>query len=385
MRAIIGHSDDVDSEDAIREVLERCRERLGDDTPKAGLLFMSVDYDHAVVLDAIAEAWPGLPLIGATSDGEVSSDGGFRMDSVLLTLLCGDFEAYAGVGRELSANIDGAVDAALSVLPAGVEPVLALTTFAPSTDAGEVIRQFDARIPTARCPLFGGLSGDHREMARMAEFCGSEVLRDSLPILFLAGNVKASCGIGSGWIPTGPTYTVTKTDGHILQELDGNPALDVYHKYYGPVPDGHLGEYPLAVSTNGRDGPWQLRAVFGTDSETGYVRLAAGVPEGATLRMTEAVAEGVLSGTIHSIQEAIDRFAGQPEVALLFTCAARKWLLGSRAHEEIETVMRSLPAVAGADLGLAGLYVFGEIAPAAEREASSLHNETCVTVLLGAA
>ena len=69
MRAVIGHSDDVDEEDAIAEVIAQCREALAGEPPKAGMLFMSAEYDHQLVLDAIAEAWPDLPLIGSTSDG----------------------------------------------------------------------------------------------------------------------------------------------------------------------------------------------------------------------------------------------------------------------------------------------------------------------------
>lgn len=385
MRAVIGHSDDVDARDAIQAVIEQCQAQLEGEVPKAALLFMSAEYEHQEVLDAIAETWPGVPLIGSTSDGEVSSREGFVMDSVLLTLLCGDIEAHSGVGYDLSLDIPKSVDDALSGLPRGVRPRLALTTFAPSTDAAEVIRQFDQRVPTTTCPLLGGLSGAHRELIRMAEFHGQEVLTDSLPILFLSGDIRASWGIGSGWLPQGRSYEITSSSANIVKEIDGEPAAHVYVKHYGEVSDGKLGGYPVAVSVSGPDGPWELRAVFGTDQEAGELRLAAGVPEGALLRMTEAVVEGVLSGTMHSIREALARFRGQPEVALLFTCAARKWLLGSRAEEEIQTVLQALPGALGSHVDLAGLYVYGEIAPSSANTPSRLHNETCITVLLGAA
>lgn len=385
MRAIIGHSDDVETSDAIDDVIRQCRDRLGGGTPKAGLLFMSVDYEHQVVLDAIARAWPGLPVIGASSDGEVSSHAGFTMDSVLLTLLCDDqVDVHLGLGHNLSQDIDAAVAQALGAIPAGETPSLALTTFAPSTDASEVLRAINRRLPGIPCPVVGGLSGDHREFSRMLEFCGTEVLHDSLPILFLTGDITVSWGIGSGWEPIGEFREITRSAGHIIQEIDGAPALDVYKLYYGEVSQGSLGEYPLAVYEDGADAEWSLRAVLGTDAETGEVRLAGGVAPGSRVRMTEVVTDGILSGTMESVRQAAKRYPGkQPELALLFTCAARKWVLGSRAESELDSVLSELPKLGFGELDLAGLYVFGEIAPPQDGGESCLHNETCITVLIG--
>ncbi|MCB9513867.1 MAG: hypothetical protein H6694_06105 [Candidatus Latescibacteria bacterium] len=117
--------------------------------------------------------------------------------------------------------------------------------------------------------MVGGLSNDHREFSRMIEFCGTEVLHDSLPILFLTGDITVSWGIGSGWEPIGEFREITRSAGHIIQEIDGAPALDVYKLYYGEVSQGSLGEYPLAVYEDGADAEWSLRAVLGTDAETG--------------------------------------------------------------------------------------------------------------------
>lgn len=36
-----------------------------------------------------------------------------------------------------------------------------------------------------------------------------------------------------GWKPLGPERIATSTDGHILREIDGRPALDLYKEYLG--------------------------------------------------------------------------------------------------------------------------------------------------------
>ncbi|ANM30964.1 hypothetical protein ABI59_17350 [Acidobacteria bacterium Mor1] len=384
MRAIVSHSDAVDSTDAIETIINECRERLGGERPAAGLIYMSVDYDHSAILAAIDEAWPGLPLIGASSDGELSSEAGFKMDSVLLTLIAGEeIEACVGLGRNLSADVERACTEATSCVAGRERPALALTTFAPTTSANQVLAQLDADLDSAQCPVLGGLSGDHREFSRMMEFCGTEVLTDSLPVLYLFGDIEASWGIGSGWFPIGASHQVTRSSGHIVQEIGGRPATELYRDYYGSLPMDSLGEYPLAVYASEKVDSWTLRAILSADEQSGELRFAGDVPEGSYVRMTEVLPEGILSGTTESMRQAVERFGdGAPELALLFSCAARKWVLGTSAEREIAVARDALPAGAP-DLAVAGLYVYGEIAPVQTGKPADFHNETCVTVLLG--
>ncbi|MCB9513866.1 MAG: hypothetical protein H6694_06100 [Candidatus Latescibacteria bacterium] len=58
-------------------------------------------------------------------------------------------------------------------------------------------------------------------------------------------------------------------------------------------------------------------------------------------------------------------------------------MLGSRAESELDSVLSELPKLGFGELDLAGLYVFGEIAPPQDGGESCLHNETCITVLIG--
>lgn len=381
MQAHIGHSDDPDSVDAIQEVISQIVGKLGDEDPKAGLLFCSVEYDHGDILDAIQARWPGLPLVGASSDGEMSSKLGFREDSVLLTIFSGDeLRVHSGVGRDLSQGIDAAVAAATEGA-VELKPRLCLTTFAPSTDATAVIGSLGRALGDARCPVLGGLSGDHREFSRTCEFYGGEVLTDSIPVLLIEGELEVSWGIGSGWFPFGDEMTVTKSAGNVVMEINGMAATDVYRERFGEMPPESLGEYPLALM-DGDD--WNLRAILGRDDTEGALRFAGTVPEGAIVRFTEVLEEGLLSGSEAALISALDRFNGEsPEVALVFTCAARKWVLGSEAERELDLLKAVAEDRGLVDMALAGLYCFGEIAPMGGGANSGFHNETCVSVVLG--
>jgi len=72
LKIAIGHSDDIDSIDAVETVLEQCKTSLNGYTAQAGILFSSIDQDFQLIIDKINEAHPEIELIGCTTDGEFS-------------------------------------------------------------------------------------------------------------------------------------------------------------------------------------------------------------------------------------------------------------------------------------------------------------------------
>jgi hypothetical protein len=75
---------------AISEVLEQIYCTLAGLSPKAGILFTAIDFDHTLVLHRIVEAFPEIVLIGGTTDGEMSSILGFEQDALTFMVLCSD-------------------------------------------------------------------------------------------------------------------------------------------------------------------------------------------------------------------------------------------------------------------------------------------------------
>jgi hypothetical protein len=224
MKALTLQTQEIDAATAVAELIALATEQLAGDAPVAAFLFASTDYDHQTLLDAIAEQWPGLPLVGGSTDGEISNSG-FAADSVLLTILAGKgLRARTGLGRNLSLDTNRAITEALQ--SRGPDTRLCWTVFAPTSNSTAVVRRLQNELGS-KCPVVGGLTGDHREYTRMVEFCGREVLTDSLPVMFLEGDFFVSCGIGTGWFPIGEPKVVTKSDGHWIREIGGRPALEL--------------------------------------------------------------------------------------------------------------------------------------------------------------
>ncbi len=61
-KAISAFSDDIDSEDAIGEILADCDRQLRGMIPAAGLLFSGTEFEHQVVLDRITQHFQDIQL-----------------------------------------------------------------------------------------------------------------------------------------------------------------------------------------------------------------------------------------------------------------------------------------------------------------------------------
>ena len=98
----VGHSDDIDGDDAAQAILEQCRAALHGATPAAGILFAAYDAEVAPVLRAVHRAFPGIELIGSTSSGEMSSVLGYREDSIMLAVFAtDDVDITAGIAMDV--------------------------------------------------------------------------------------------------------------------------------------------------------------------------------------------------------------------------------------------------------------------------------------------
>ncbi len=380
IKTAIGHSEDPDSLAAIQEVVAQCHQTLTDQRPQAGILFAGIDFDHELILQRIHQAFPDIALIGGTTDGEISSQLGFQQDSVTLMLLCSDrIEFSAGIGTDLSHDPQRAVQHAVKHAQAPLSKMarLCLTTPESLTIAPQTIVKHLQEVLGPHIPIFGGATGDQWRYQQTYQFCGTHVFSDAVPILLLAGEFCFSYGAVSGWTPISQAGIVTKSHGPVVYEIDGQPALDFYRRYLGnlsPTP-----EYPLAVFAPEGNDFW-LQGCVAYDLEVGSATFFAHIPEQAIVKLTKASCDEILAASRVSFMNALESYPGtMPEVALFFSCGARRYLLGTRTQEEHQLIHTCLPH----PIPYIGIYSYGEIAPAGYNSTSRIHNMTFVTLLLG--
>ena len=380
-KVAIGHSDDVDTRDAIGAVLEQCRDVLNGLPAKAGLLFASIDQDFELILKKINETYPGIELIGCSTDGEFSSTLGFAEDSIALTLFHSDrCEWKAGVGYDISKDPLVSIEEAVkAVMPDPArEPKLCIVTPESLTASGDSIVDGLRKQLGDNTPVLGGTAGDQLRLKKTYQFYRDQVLSDAAPFLLFFGPILLSFGVESGWEPIGEKGKATRVKNNILYQIDGKPATEYYQHYLKIDLSEVVSEYPLAVYVTDTEN-YYLRNPLYFNQEDGSIFFLGDIPPGASVQITHVERDGIINATGASITQAQENYPGsKPSIAVCFSCAGRKLVLGTRAHEEVELLQKKC-----SDLEVLGFYAYGEIAPLSLNTPSRFHNETFISLLLG--
>lgn len=382
-KVFVSQSDDVDTEDAIDEVLEDIKEQLNDLKPKAGLLYCGIDFDHQLILDEIYKEWPNLHLIGATTDGEFGSHSGFLEDSISFTLFVSDkIEIASGLGLNFNEDVyapGNAVEGATKKLKQ--EPALCITNPEAINANGDGVLALLKETLGNKFPIYGGLSADQWRFNKTYQFYNNQVLSNSIPILLFAGALNYSSSAKVGWSPIGDPAIINRSKDNIVFEIDNMTAKEFYTKKIGDiVPSGDI---PLAIlDENGKHK--YLRASIMNFEEDGSLAFLGNVPQGSLVQLCHAQSESLLRGCDDSIKSAIENYPkeSQPEVALCFSCAGRHQILGTRTKEETDVIKSHFEEK---NISFSGFYTYGEIGSNNTDTETHFHNETFITLLIGEA
>ena len=196
---------------------------------------------------------------------------------------------------------------------------------------------------------------------------------------------------GLGWFPVGIAKKVTKSVGNIVFELDGQPALQAYERFLGKhaerLPAVGV-EYPLGLLRSDSDseegGDFLCRATMGVDREAGAIIFAGDVPEGSLVKMTIGNEGDIIRAASHAAQTAMEKLQKddptfKPQAIFMYSCMARKIVLGTRTDEEVMAVKETV----GEHVPIIGFYTYGEYCPMGECEISCFHNETAALTIIG--
>lgn len=354
--------------------------------PDACWLFCAPAQDLNALVQGVYEAIGQRPLIGCTTDGEISNSG-FSTGSAVLGGLVTDqlvFEmaAVQGIGRDSE-------QAGRDLASAFSDAVRYVQLFSDGvTGNGSAILRGMASFFAADVPVSGGTAGDGGHFLQTWQFQGDRVFSDAAVAIGFSGNLKLGTGVKSGWTPIGLPKKVTRATGNVLYELNGESALSVYERFLGrhahKLPAVGV-EYPLGLVDPhaGSDGSDNLllRATMSVDRQAGTIRFAGEVPEGSMVYLTCGDRSAILAATEKATCLAIeDLGAGtQPALVFFYSCMARKALLGGRAREEIDRVRAHIPP----EVPVLGFYTYGEYCRPGPQRPSVLHNETATLAVIG--
>ncbi|SHJ93632.1 Uncharacterized conserved protein, contains FIST_N domain [Maribacter aquivivus] len=228
--------------------------------------------------------------------------------------------------------------------------------------------------------LSGGLCGDDDRFERtLASYNENPKEGEIIAIGFYGDTLEITSSNYGGWTTFGPERIITKSEGNLLFELDGKPALDLYKTYLGEkadeLPKSAL-LYPLSVKVTDDAEPL-VRTILNIDEVENTMTLAGDVPEGARVQLMMSSVDDIANGAFHAAELAMSDRKKSPELALLISCIGRKLVMDQRTEEEIEEVK----AVIGDNTVISGFYSYGEMAPFSGQDSCKLHNQTMTLTL----
>ena len=357
------------------------RLRAAGDRPTLALAFCGPDQDLDVLRAALVSR--GMAVVGASTAGEIA-DASLTEDGIALLLLDAPKDAFSvWSDRRAEGETSATVAERLGRFAADryADPVVITFGSGLTTDGEAVVNgvQAGAGRPVT---LFGGLAGDNLRMVETRVASSSDVLTDGLVGLVLDGARIETQGLAtSGWQPVGVEKTVTRSEGNVVFELDGESVLDVYGDTFGIEglrdPEASIVmdigvQFPLSIRRD--DGTSVIRAPLFPAPGTGGLVFAGGVPEGSRVRFCVPPSLDIVERVVAQASALRDR-APAPDAVLLVACKARHTALGPIAEDEVEALYRLWGAP------LVGYFSYGEIG-AQHGGACDFHNETCSILTL---
>ena len=267
------------------------------------------------------------------------------------------------------------------VSPEGLVHVMVLSD-GMRVNGSALVKGLAASLPP-HVAVTGGLSGDGPRFERTAVCVdGPDPCEQVVAVGFYGSRLEVGYGSLGGWDPFGPERRVTRSEGNVLYELDGEPALDLYKRYLGPhaaeLPGSAL-LFPLAIRAGDGDDTPIVRTIVAVDELAKSLTFVGDVPTGFRARLMRTNFTGLVDGASAAAATSVEMIGkGRTQLAVLISCVGRRTILKQRTEEEIEAVEEVL---GGAPV-LTGFYSYGEIAPFGAASRCELHNQTMTVTVL---
>lgn len=347
-----------------------------DDAASATIVFIFGDSDIIRLEDSYASLqalYANAHIVGASSSGNVL--GPRICDSSIVGLAVQLEQSRVEISI---ADFDGADDvetkskAMMAGLPAeGLKHVFVLSE--GLLNGSDLVRGLNAL--DASLSVSGGMAGDADRFSETWIVADEPARRNrAVAVGFYGEQLAVSTSLHGGWTSFGVDRLVTRSEGNVLYELDGQPALDLYKDYLGvfasELPASGM-RFPLNIRASD-DAHEVIRTLLSIDEAAKSITFAGDIPQGYLARLMKPDLDVLYDGT-DAINEGIDKANDRTALGLIVSCVGRRVVMQEMVEDELEIIQDVL----GDSIQLTGFYSYGEIAPFSdELRQCHLHNQT---------
>src|SRR5215218_1472055 len=384
-----------------REAAEQALENAGIVKPDFVFMFASIGYDQRSVLRAVRETTGGAPLSGCSAEGTIDEDNADESNfSVVVTAISseelhwtnglatelGDDPRAVGnrVAQDLLPNLSTET-IGLFVFPDGLYDFVVATNTLDNFFAG-----LEENLPSEQfLPLWGGGANANFNMASPPyQYCDDEVISDGVSYALLSGKAQAGWAISHGCIPIGGERKVTRSQGNVIYEIDGKPALEVLKEY---LPEHALTDerdwmrYAISLALCFRapsymkDEEYIVRGVPAVSMADGSIAVQTEVQEGTSVWLSSRDKEKITTGFDRMAAQIKEQLEGEkPKIVFQFECATRGKMM-FRDEEKLQLLKRFRQSL-DPDAPWVGFYTAGEIGPVEEHNLRHLYTSVVLAL-----
>jgi len=374
-----------------QEAARQARARQGPGPPRVVLLFATIGYDAAALLERVRAEFPDVPLLGCSAEGTIAEGWSDESPfSVLVLALGGDLEVETGCVTGLQADSFRAGTRIAEQVGARRGSSSRLLLLFPDGITLNATRFLKALASLAPLPVFGGAAGDNWKLSRSWQCLDDRVLTDGAVWALLSGDFAVCSAFNHGCVPIGEELTVTRSEGNRIQAINGRPVIEFLQDYMLVHPAGGQSSTlniaigfaaPGFFQEHDRDYEFLITHLVLTEEQRqgGFITVLPELPAGTRIWLVRRDPE-VMHRRVDDLAVALQRsLAGRtPGVVLHFDCSGR-----GRAvfrEEQIHAHLRRLQEQTGVGLPWGGFYTYGELASVGG--VPCFHNYTAALVAL---
>lgn len=372
----VGYSFNRNPAEAGKEASLKALEQAGIVKPDFVFVFATVGYKQEVLIRSIRDATAGAPLSGCSGEGIITQESVVETNFGVAVMVISSDELRFNNARVK--DIDRRGDRAGERLGAELQSFLAADSINCFLFADGLVFDFDpfqaafekSMRRETPLPVLGGLAADNWSSKKTYQYHDDEVFSEGISCVVLSGSGDIAWGINHGCVPVGSKRIITRSEGNIIYEIDGIPALEAMKEYFEEGWQSEWNKTSLNLCLGFKTPEhirmgyeeYVIRYMVAKNDQEGSVTIQSDVRNGDELWIVRRDKE-LIAGGMQMISRQIMEKTGKrkPKFILQFECVGRGKVV-FRVKEKNE-LTRLLQDEIGADIPWLGFYSYGEIGP----------------------